>query len=111
MANRVLLRKLTIKSQTFVKQGLDLQMITIFFFFVSLLAATLKSCLEKVECFKEDEFQFTSPEFAEGIPPFACEFAFQPHLKHLLAAADEDGQVSIYDTNLDGQGALIKGIK
>lgn len=68
----------------------------------------LGTCLERFACVREDEFHFTSSEFVEGIPPFACEFAAQTSIQHLLAAADEDGQVVIYDTNFTGQAAKVK---
>lgn len=69
----------------------------------------LDSCLERFECQREDEILFTNPEFVDGIPPFACKFAEQPSISHLLAAADEDGRVFIYNTNLTGPTAQVQG--
>ncbi|XP_071483011.1 denticleless protein homolog [Diadema antillarum] len=72
------------------------------------IRSSLENCLGRLECRKENEYLFSSPEFVEGIPPFACEFAVQTGIDHLLAAADEDGHVVIYDTYRTGQEAQVK---
>ncbi|XP_789660.4 denticleless protein homolog [Strongylocentrotus purpuratus] len=72
------------------------------------LCGALDSCLERFECQREDEILFTNPEFVDGIPPFACKFAEQPSISHLLAAADEDGRVFIYNTNVNGPASQVQ---
>ncbi|XP_063958140.1 denticleless protein homolog isoform X2 [Lytechinus pictus] len=68
----------------------------------------LESCLERFECQRGDEIHFTTPEFVEGIPPFACEFAELPSISNHLAAADEDGRVFIYNTNKSGPAKQVQ---
>ncbi|XP_072030952.1 denticleless protein homolog [Amphiura filiformis] len=60
---------------------------------------TIPRSLHRITCISEDEHSVLgSQREPGGVPPFACGFGKTSDTLHMLATADEDGHVCLYDT-------------
>ncbi|CAN2387418.1 signal transduction involved in G2 DNA damage checkpoint [Pristimantis euphronides] len=68
----------------------------------------LQSLLPCFQCFREDEHT-SYGEFGMSVPPFGCSFSSVPDMSHVLAVANEEGIVRLYDTECqDMQWKMVK---
>ncbi|KFO75108.1 Denticleless protein, partial [Cuculus canorus] len=57
----------------------------------------LEHLLDTYQCSKEDD-HLSYGEMGMPVPPFGCSFSSAPNLEHVLAVANEEGFVRLYDT-------------
>ncbi|OCT77607.1 denticleless protein homolog A [Xenopus laevis] len=68
----------------------------------------LQSLLQCYQCVKQDE-HISYGELGMPVPPFGCAFSTVPDISHVLAVANEEGIVRLYDTECrDMQRLLMK---
>ncbi|XP_066451138.1 denticleless protein homolog [Eleutherodactylus coqui] len=68
----------------------------------------LRSLLRSFQCCREDEHT-SYGEVGMPVPPFGCAFSSVPGMAHVLAVANEEGIVRLYDTEYpDGQRKVVK---
>ncbi|XP_069810339.1 denticleless protein homolog [Dendropsophus ebraccatus] len=69
---------------------------------------SLQSLLPYFQCFREDEHT-SYGDVGMPVPPFGCSFSSVPDLPHVLAVANEEGFVRLYDTECrDVQRKVVK---
>ncbi|KAL2305988.1 hypothetical protein Nmel_003887, partial [Mimus melanotis] len=69
-------------------------------------ALPLQHLLESYQCSREDD-HLSYGETGMPVPPFGCAFSTAPNLEHILAVANEEGFVRLYDTEAQTTGKLI----
>ncbi|KAE8600545.1 hypothetical protein XENTR_v10013302 [Xenopus tropicalis] len=68
----------------------------------------LQSLLQCYQCAKHDEHT-SYGELGAAVPPFGCAFSTVPDMSHVLAVANEEGIVRLYDTECrDVQRLVVK---
>ncbi|NXG70389.1 DTL protein, partial [Baryphthengus martii] len=66
----------------------------------------LQHLLDSYQCNQEDE-HLSYGEMGMPVPPFGCTFSAAPNLEHVLAVANEEGFVRLYDTEAQTASKLI----
>ncbi|NWU69149.1 DTL protein, partial [Pterocles burchelli] len=66
----------------------------------------LQNLLDSYQCRPEDE-HLSYGETGMPVPPFGCTFSAAPNLEHVLAVANEEGFVRLYDTEAQTTSKLI----
>ncbi|NXA10678.1 DTL protein, partial [Sapayoa aenigma] len=66
----------------------------------------LQHLLDSYQCSQEDD-HLSYGETGMPVPPFGCTFSTAPHLEHILAVANEEGFVRLYDTEAQATSKLI----
>ncbi|NWI88468.1 DTL protein, partial [Pitta sordida] len=66
----------------------------------------LQHLLDGFQCSQEDD-HLSYGEMGMPVPPFGCTFSTAPHLEHVLAVANEEGFVRLYDTEAQTTSKLI----
>ncbi|NXP31168.1 DTL protein, partial [Leiothrix lutea] len=66
----------------------------------------LQHLLESYQCSREDD-HLSYGEMGMPVPPFGCTFSTAPNLEHILAVANEEGFVRLYDTEAQTTSKLI----
>ncbi|NXF10872.1 DTL protein, partial [Smithornis capensis] len=66
----------------------------------------LQHLLGSYQCSQEDD-HLSYGETGMPVPPFGCTFSAAPHLEHVLAVANEEGFVRLYDTEAQAASKLI----
>ncbi|NXH15393.1 DTL protein, partial [Bucco capensis] len=66
----------------------------------------LQHLLDSYQCSQEDD-HLSYGETGMPIPPFGCTFSAAPNLEHVLAVANEEGFVRLYDTEARSTSKLI----
>ncbi|NXV81524.1 DTL protein, partial [Atlantisia rogersi] len=66
----------------------------------------LQHLLDGYQCSQEDD-HLSYGEAGMPVPPFGCAFSAAPNLEHVLAVANEDGFVRLYDTEAQTTSKLI----
>ncbi|NWH98361.1 DTL protein, partial [Tichodroma muraria] len=69
-------------------------------------ALPLQHLLEGYQCGQEDD-HLSYGETGMPVPPFGCTFSTAPNLEHILAVANEEGFVRLYDTEAQTTSKLI----
>ncbi|XP_064270363.1 denticleless protein homolog isoform X2 [Passer domesticus] len=69
-------------------------------------ALPLQHVLESFQCSQEDD-HLSYGETGKPVPPFGCTFSTAPNLEHVLAVANEEGFVRLYDTEAQTTSKLI----
>ncbi|RMC12420.1 hypothetical protein DUI87_09935 [Hirundo rustica rustica] len=69
-------------------------------------ALPLQHLLEGFQCSQEDD-HLSCGETGMPVPPFGCAFSTAPNLEHILAVANEEGFVRLYDTEAQTTSKLI----
>ncbi|NWV50061.1 DTL protein, partial [Daphoenositta chrysoptera] len=69
-------------------------------------ALPLQHLLESYQCSQEDD-HLSYGETGMPVPPFGCTFSTAPNLEHVLAVANEEGFVRLYDTEAQTTSKLI----
>ncbi|NXU09430.1 DTL protein, partial [Pardalotus punctatus] len=69
-------------------------------------ALPLQHLLESYQCSHEDD-HLSYGETGMPVPPFGCTFSTAPNLEHVLAVANEEGFVRLYDTEAQTTSKLI----
>ncbi|NXS32381.1 DTL protein, partial [Pomatostomus ruficeps] len=69
-------------------------------------ALPLQHLLESYQCSQEDD-HLSYGETGMPVPPFGCTFSTAPNLEHILAVANEEGFVRLYDTEAQSTSELI----
>ncbi|NXD28296.1 DTL protein, partial [Spelaeornis formosus] len=69
-------------------------------------ALPLQHLLENYQCSQEDD-HVCYGETGMPVPPFGCTFSTAPSLEHILAVANEEGLVRLYDTEAQTTSKLI----
>ncbi|XP_041269545.1 denticleless protein homolog [Onychostruthus taczanowskii] len=69
-------------------------------------ALPLHHLLESYQCSQEDD-HLSYGETGTPVPPFGCTFSTAPDLEHVLAVANEEGFVRLYDTEAQTTSKLI----
>ncbi|NXI45265.1 DTL protein, partial [Galbula dea] len=66
----------------------------------------LQHLLDSYQCSQEDD-HLSYGETGMPVPPFGCSFSTAPNLEHVLAVANEEGFVRLYDTEAQTTSKLI----
>ncbi|NXS63194.1 DTL protein, partial [Brachypteracias leptosomus] len=66
----------------------------------------LQHLLDGYQCSREDD-HLSYGETGMPVPPFGCTFSAAPNLEHVLAVANEEGLVRLYDTEAQTTSKLI----
>ncbi|KAM9297604.1 denticleless protein homolog [Morus bassanus] len=66
----------------------------------------LQHLLDSYQCSQEDD-HLSYGETGMPVPPFGCTFSAAPNLEHVLAVANEEGFVRLYDTEAQTTSKLI----
>ncbi|NXG14204.1 DTL protein, partial [Grallaria varia] len=66
----------------------------------------LQHLLDSYQCSQEDD-HLSYGETGMPVPPFGCTFSTAPNLQHILAVANEEGFVRLYDTEAHDTSKLI----
>ncbi|KFP21977.1 Denticleless protein, partial [Egretta garzetta] len=66
----------------------------------------LQHLLDGYQCSREDD-HLSYGETGTPVPPFGCTFSAAPNLEHVLAVANEEGFVRLYDTEAQTTSKLI----
>ncbi|NXK96603.1 DTL protein, partial [Formicarius rufipectus] len=66
----------------------------------------LQHLLDSYQCSQEDD-HLSYGETGMPVPPFGCSFSSAPNLDHVLAVANEEGFVRLYDTEARATSKLI----
>ncbi|NXD75386.1 DTL protein, partial [Halcyon senegalensis] len=66
----------------------------------------LQHLLDSYQCSQEDD-HLSYGETGMPVPPFGCAFSAAPNLEHVLAVANEEGFVRLYDTEAQTTSKLI----
>ncbi|NWS65431.1 DTL protein, partial [Crotophaga sulcirostris] len=66
----------------------------------------LHHLLDNYHCSREDD-HLSYGETGMPVPPFGCTFSAAPNLEHILAVANEEGFVRLYDTEAQTTSKLI----
>ncbi|NXF49367.1 DTL protein, partial [Oceanites oceanicus] len=66
----------------------------------------LQHLLDSYQCSREDD-HLSYGETGMPVPPFGCTFSAAPNLEHVLAVANEEGFVRLYDTEAQTTSKLI----
>ncbi|KAM9273302.1 denticleless protein homolog [Cariama cristata] len=66
----------------------------------------LQHLLDSYQCSQEDD-HLSYGETGMPVPPFGCTFSAAPNLEHVLAVANEEGFVRLYDTEAQPTSKLI----
>ncbi|XP_064914467.1 denticleless protein homolog [Columba livia] len=66
----------------------------------------LQHLLDSYQCSREDD-HLSCGETGMPVPPFGCAFSAAPNLEHVLAVANEEGFVRLYDTEAQTTSKLI----
>ncbi|NXW61079.1 DTL protein, partial [Eurystomus gularis] len=66
----------------------------------------LQHLLDGFQCRREDD-HLSYGETGMPVPPFGCTFSAAPNLEHVLAVANEEGFVRLYDTEAQTTSKLI----
>ncbi|KAF1580619.1 hypothetical protein FQV11_0013083, partial [Eudyptes moseleyi] len=66
----------------------------------------LQHLLDTYQCSREDD-HLSYGETGMPVPPFGCTFSTAPNLEHVLAVANEEGFVRLYDTEAQTTSKLI----
>ncbi|XP_054023953.1 denticleless protein homolog isoform X2 [Dryobates pubescens] len=66
----------------------------------------LQYLLDSYQCSQEDD-HLSYGETGTPVPPFGCTFSSAPNLQHVLAVANEEGFVRLYDTEAQTTSKLI----
>ncbi|NXL29675.1 DTL protein, partial [Glaucidium brasilianum] len=66
----------------------------------------LQHLLDGYQCSREDD-HLSYGETGMPVPPFGCTFSAAPNLEHVLAVANEEGFVRLYDTEAQTNSKLI----
>ncbi|NXF83490.1 DTL protein, partial [Sclerurus mexicanus] len=66
----------------------------------------LQHLLDSYQCSPEDD-HLSYGETGMPVPPFGCSFSTAPNLEHVLAVANEEGFVRLYDTEARASSKLI----
>ncbi|KFP30292.1 Denticleless protein, partial [Colius striatus] len=66
----------------------------------------LQHLLDSYQCSQEDD-HLSYGEMGMLVPPFGCTFSAAPNLEHVLAVANEEGFVRLYDTEAQNTSKLI----
>ncbi|XP_062429560.1 denticleless protein homolog [Rhea pennata] len=69
-------------------------------------AYPLQHLLDSYQCRREDD-HLSHGEVGMPVPPFGCAFSAAPDLDHVLAVANEEGFVRLYDTEAQSSSKLI----
>ncbi|NWH88356.1 DTL protein, partial [Aegithalos caudatus] len=69
-------------------------------------ALPLQHLLESYQCSQEDD-HLSYGEMGMPVPPFGCTFSTAPNLEHILAVANEEGFVRLYDTEAQTTSKII----
>ncbi|NXC13686.1 DTL protein, partial [Corythaeola cristata] len=69
-------------------------------------ALPLQHLLDGFQCRQEDDL-LSYGETGMPVPPFGCTFSAAPNLEHVLAVANEEGFVRLYDTEAQTTSKLI----
>ncbi|KAM4786986.1 denticleless protein homolog [Cyanocitta cristata] len=69
-------------------------------------ALPLQHLLENYQCSPEDD-HLSYGETGMPVPPFGCTFSTAPNLEHVLAVANEEGFVRLYDTEAETTSKLV----
>ncbi|XP_075004028.1 denticleless protein homolog [Calonectris borealis] len=69
-------------------------------------ALPLQHLLDSYQCSQEDD-HLSYGETGMPVPPFGCTFSAAPNLEHVLAVANEEGFVRLYDTEAQTTSKLI----
>ncbi|NXK25045.1 DTL protein, partial [Arenaria interpres] len=69
-------------------------------------ALPLQHLLDSYQCGREDD-HLSYGEAGMPVPPFGCTFSAAPNLEHVLAVANEEGFVRLYDTEAQTTSKLI----
>ncbi|XP_056213323.1 denticleless protein homolog [Falco biarmicus] len=67
---------------------------------------SLQHLLDSYQCSREDD-HLSYGETGMPVPPFGCTFSAAPNLEHVLAVANEEGFVRLYDTEAHTTSKLI----
>ncbi|NXX20857.1 DTL protein, partial [Podargus strigoides] len=67
---------------------------------------SLQHLLDSYQCSQEDD-HLSYGETGMPVPPFGCAFSAAPNLEHVLAVANEEGLVRLYDTEAQNTSKLI----
>ncbi|XP_028398798.1 denticleless protein homolog B-like isoform X3 [Dendronephthya gigantea] len=65
--------------------------------------------VEGIKCHKDDKHDVKGLDSQAEVPPFACSFNNSSLQGHMLALADEEGGVCLYDVRKQGPSAKLKG--
>ncbi|KFQ85550.1 Denticleless protein, partial [Phoenicopterus ruber ruber] len=66
----------------------------------------LQHLLDSYQCSQDDD-HLSYGETGMPVPPFGCTFSAAPNLEHVLAVANEEGFVRLYDTEAETTSKLI----
>ncbi|OCT79388.1 hypothetical protein XELAEV_18026201mg [Xenopus laevis] len=66
----------------------------------------LQSLLQCYQCVKQDE-HISYGDLGRAVPPFGCAFSTVPGMSHVLAVANEEGIVRLYDTECGDMQRLV----
>ncbi|NXV44378.1 DTL protein, partial [Uria aalge] len=66
----------------------------------------LEHLLDSYQCSRDDD-HLSYGEMGMPVPPFGCTFSAAPNLEHVLAVANEEGFVRLYDTEAQTTSKLI----
>ncbi|XP_064365724.1 denticleless protein homolog isoform X2 [Dromaius novaehollandiae] len=69
-------------------------------------AYPLQHLLDSYQCRREDD-HLSYGEVGVPVPPFGCTFSAAPNLENVLAVANEEGFVRLYDTEAQSSSKLI----
>ncbi|XP_068795889.1 denticleless protein homolog isoform X2 [Struthio camelus] len=69
-------------------------------------AYPLQHLLDGYQCSREDD-HLSYGEVGMPVPPFGCTFSAAPNLEHVLAVANEEGFVRLYDTEAQSSSKFI----
>ncbi|NXU90492.1 DTL protein, partial [Xiphorhynchus elegans] len=69
-------------------------------------ALPLQHLLDSYQCSREDD-HLSYGETGMPVPPFGCSFSAAPNLEHVLAVANEEGFVRLYDTEARPSSKVI----
>ncbi|NXC28947.1 DTL protein, partial [Campylorhamphus procurvoides] len=69
-------------------------------------ALPLQHLLDSYQCSREDD-HLSYGETGMPVPPFGCSFSTAPNLEHVLAVANEEGFVRLYDTEARPSSKVI----